>query len=290
MKKNSAFIFGFVFVFGAVAPAVFAQTTPPNSSSGSGTSVNWSGYAATSGVYTAVSGTWNIPTPTVSANTPISADATWVGIGGVTGTDLIQAGTENVIQNGALSVEAWVETLPNYQQIIPLSVRDGDSVDVSLSEQSAGQWLLIFTDNTTGQNYTQTITYDSSLSSAEWIEEMPASISGRGGTSFVPLDNFGSAQFTNAGATKDGVATTIFGAGANPITMMINGVALATPSALSADGASFSVSRSNVTVTSSQQPIIQRQGRGFRRSGVGLSGYSRSSRTAGRLFFRRMGW
>src|SRR5438067_6974472 len=49
------------------------------------TSQNWSGYAATGGTFTSVSGTWIVPSVSV---TTAGADATWVGIGGATSTDL----------------------------------------------------------------------------------------------------------------------------------------------------------------------------------------------------------
>ncbi len=57
---------------------------------GQNTSHNWSGYAAKSGTYTGVTGTWTVPVPGIN-RTP-GVGATWVGIGGVTSHDLIQAG------------------------------------------------------------------------------------------------------------------------------------------------------------------------------------------------------
>ena len=56
------------------------------------TSRNWSGYAATGGKFTSVTGTWTVPQSNGSAN--FGSDATWVGIGGVNTRDLIQAGTQ----------------------------------------------------------------------------------------------------------------------------------------------------------------------------------------------------
>jgi hypothetical protein len=285
-EKISIFVLGLFFLSATGAQAVLADNSSAiNSELTSNTSENWAGYvsAQNGAIYTAVSGSWNIPTPSVTTNTPVSTDATWVGVGGVTGTDLIQSGTQAVVQNGVVTYEAWIETLPNYQQIIPLTVRGGDSVAVSLKELSVGQWSLSFSDNTTGQNYQETLNYNSSLSSAEWIEEMPAGVSGQNGTYFLPLDNFGTVNFTSANATINGETENIAEVGAGQLTMVSGGQALATPSAISSDGGSFSVTRSNVAVNASmpQIPTIQRQGRGFRRNGAPVQGYSHTTKTTG---------
>jgi hypothetical protein len=291
-KKISLFTLVIVFLSSISAGNAFADTTVQNSGLTSNSSLNWAGYVSTGNVYTAVNGTWNIPVPTVPAtNASMTSDATWVGIGGVTGGDLIQTGTQAVIQNGQIIYQAWVETLPNYQQIIPVTVHGGDSVTASLNEQSSNQWLISFTDNTTNQNYQQVIDYTSSQSSAEWIEEMPADVSSRGRTSFLPLDNFGSVQFTNGNTTFNGNQTTIVGSGAQPLTMVFNNNTLATPSSLSSDGGGFSVTRSNTVISnnlpSPSQSNTPTQGRGWR-TGVGIQGYTRPSRTNNRSYTRRI--
>ena len=76
-------------------------------------STNWSGYAALSGKFTAVSGSWIVPV--VSGTSGVStADATWVGIGGVSANDLIQTGTTNNVDSaGTVSTYAFYELLPN---------------------------------------------------------------------------------------------------------------------------------------------------------------------------------
>ena len=76
----------------------------------------------------------------------------------------------------------------------------------------------------------------------DWVEEAPSS--GRGGV--LPLDNFGTIQFSAGSAVKDGQPVTIAGAGARAITMIgSNDQALAVPSALSEDGTSFSIARTD---------------------------------------------
>src|SRR5580704_493414 len=97
---------------------------------GSNTSSNWAGYVANSSDYRGVGATWSVPTATNVAPSGISADATWVGIGGLTSNDLIQAGTQIVTDNGSVEYEAWYETLPNAQEMVPFTVHAGDSVSV----------------------------------------------------------------------------------------------------------------------------------------------------------------
>src|SRR6266540_1976205 len=120
-----------------------SSTTPARVSD---TSSNWSGYVASGGTYTSVTGTWIVPQ--VGATTT-GADATWVGIGGVSGTDLIQAGTQATVAGGSVSYEAWIEMLPDSSRTVSLSVAPGDSVTVTITEQSTGNWLIVMVNNTT---------------------------------------------------------------------------------------------------------------------------------------------
>jgi hypothetical protein len=187
-------------------------------------------------LFTAVRGTWTVPT--VSA-TGTGVDATWAGIGGAKTTDLIQAGTQAVVDNGVVQYSAWIETLPQASQTVPLTVNAGDTITVSITEQSSNVWNISIVDATSGGTCSGTVTYASSGSSAEWIEEAPSS--GRG---VVLLDRFGTVQFTNASAVDNQQTVTAAAAGATPVTMINgSGVQLAAPSAFGAGGASFSVTR-----------------------------------------------
>jgi Peptidase A4 family len=217
------------------------QTQPFPYPDNQNTSHNWSGYAATGGTYTSVTGTWTVPQ--FSANGPAGIDAAWVGIGGVRTRDLIQAGTQQTVSgSGRTQYEAWIEMLPSSSRPVPLQVHAGDLVTVSISEQATNQWLIHFTNNTTGQEYQTTQQYRSSHSSAEWVEEAPSG--GRGG--ILPLDNFGTVQFSSGSAVKDGQSVSIAATGAKAITMIsTNSQPLAVPSALGDDGSSFSVARTD---------------------------------------------
>jgi hypothetical protein len=206
---------------------------------GQGTSSNWAGYAARGGHFTSVSGTWTVPL--MALDGPFGADAAWVGIGGLRTRDLIQAGTQQFVTgSGSVTYQAWFEKLPDYSHPVPLTVLPGHTVSVSIDLQAPDEWLFTFRNQTTGQMLLKYETYTSSHSSAEWIEEAPYARRRQ-----LPLAQFGTVSFTEASAVRDGVALTVADLGARAISLVdSNRRALAVPSPLGADGASFSVQRS----------------------------------------------
>lgn len=225
----------------------------------SNTSTNWSGYAATGGTFTSVNGTWTVPQFN-AFDASFGVDAAWVGIGGVGSSDLIQAGTQETIAgSGHTEYQAWVETLPQASRPVPLGVHPGDSVSVSIDETGSDTWLIHFINNTTTQAYDETVRYASSYSSAEWVEEAPSA--SRGGV--LPLANFGTIDFSNAAAVKNGQTVSIAQASATPITMINNNKQpLAVPSALGTDGSSFTVARTDAspglaTTPGGRQPRVR---------------------------------
>ncbi len=252
--------------------AAFAQTSRTSAgdaapafvaAQGADASLNWAGYVANKkgSTYTSVSATWTVPKISTASTTGNSADATWVGIGGVSSDDLIQAGTQALVNNNRVTYQAWYELLPDYQTPIALAVHAGDSVSVSIHEVSANNWEVIFINNTTGQKYQKTFSYESARSSAEWIQEMPVGGSSRH-LSYIPLDDFGSVTFVGANAVVDGVAHLLGDLEATPLTMLgTRSQTLAVPSKLHADGSSFSVARtqgnnfSSTVRTRSAHPI-----------------------------------
>ena len=194
-------------------------------------SLNWSGYEMQGASYSGVEASWTLPT-SVTPTSSVSANAEWIGIGGMGSHDLIQAGTMATFNNGQLSYTAWAETLPAAAQPLSIGVKEGDSVSVSLKETSSNMWEIKFKNNTTGEEINQNIPYTSSHSSAEWIEELPIipstsafSHTSAGLTGGLPtmadssatLSNFNTVHFTSATATgnnstyglSDGKATTI---------------------------------------------------------------------------------
>jgi peptidase A4-like protein len=227
---------------GATSPET--PVAPADAATGQTPSRNWSGYVASGGTFTAVSGMWTVPN--VSAGTS-GMDATWIGIGGVDATDLIQAGTQATVESGQVVYSAIWETLPQAAQFVPLTIKAGDQMSVSITQQDSGAWQISIKDATSGQSWAKSVTYSSSLSSAEWIEEAPAT----GRFTILPLDSFGSVTFSSATTVENGQTRTIAQANAEPITMNNGtGQALAQASNIDASGTSFTVIRTSVAAGS----------------------------------------
>lgn len=263
-KKYASILSGLAVGFAVIMPVFSAPTALAQTVE---SSRNWAGYVAQSGPYTSVSGSWIVPT--VSAVGSTSADAEWVGIGGVTTTDLIQSGTQAIIDsNGQITYQAWVETLPQISQPIPITVKPSDSVSVSITQTAANQWQIIFNDLTSIQTFQTTLSYASSQSSAEWIVEAPAV---RGG--FLPLDNFGAISFSGGSTTINGQTQTIAQSGAAIINMLNNSQQdLANVSPLDASDQSFTVSRTSAAASPPTGRYLISRGRTFRRGGNSQSG------------------
>jgi hypothetical protein len=173
------------------------------------------------------------------------ADAAWVGIGGLTSHDLIQAGTQAVVTRHGVEYQAWYEMLPDVSTPVDLAVSPGDSITTSITETGLHKWRIVIHNNTTGGEYSDTFEYDSSHSSAEWIEERVSALDG----SFYPLNDFGSITFESALAQVDGEFKTLSQLGAKPVTMTNGtGQVLAATSELDAEG-NFTVHRSSQNVT-----------------------------------------
>jgi hypothetical protein len=266
-KRKAILSTALLLISTVIAIAVSAHESPQfivNSGSSIDKSSNWAGYVTSGGTYTSISGSWLIPQ--ISNPTADTADSSWIGIGGVTSRDLIQTGTQAVVNAaGQVSYQAWYEMLPRGSVPISVSVNPGDSITASITQQQNNQWSISLRDNTNGQNFQKTVTYSSSLSSAEWIEEM---LSARR-RSFIPLDNFGTIQFSDASTVKNGTTMNLAQAGAEEITMMNGRQVLATPSTISSDGATFAVTRTSVTSTPSIRHSFGRRG-WHRYVGIGM--------------------
>ena len=215
-----------------------SPTLPP--ATGGYQSTNWSGYLAATSSYTAVSGSWTVDTVTGNGSST-SADAEWIGIGGVLDQDLIQIGTSNIVSaSGHVTTSAFYELLPAVSTTITtLPVNPGDSMSASIIQTSTGVWTMTITDNTSGQSYNKQVSYSSSLSSAEWIEEEPSYANGN----LIPLTPFSGVSFTHCQATASAGSQTLSQLFAQPITLVSSSghTALATPSVLASNGTDFNV-------------------------------------------------
>lgn len=195
---------------------------------------NWAGYVAEGGGYSAVSGSWTIPAAAGAAG---AGDAAWVGIGGMRGGDLIQAGTRADVSAGGSSYEAWYDLLPAAATPIAMTVAPGDRMRAAIAELAPGRWRIELDDESRGERFSTELAYDSSGSSAEWIEEAPQ----RAGVD-LPLDDFSAIAFSGASATRAGDAKTPAALGAARVSLVdASGALLAAPGR--AQGGSFTIAR-----------------------------------------------
>jgi len=219
-------------------------------------SLNWSGYADTGGTFTGVSGTWTIPNVSTSTDA-YGVDATWVGIGGVLKKDLIQAGTQTITApDGTVEYQVWYEMLPAISKTVALAVKPGDSVTTTITKGTGNNWTIAIIDNTTKKSFTKSVAYASSLTSAEWVEEMPLT-----NIPSVMLDNFGTIKFTSGWVIENGTKNTLYTTGAQNIVMKnIFGQNVATTSPVTSDN-SFTITRTDAASTSPSM-IFRFSGRG----------------------------
>jgi hypothetical protein len=210
---------------------------------GTTSSLNWSGYAVTSGGITGVSSTFVVPS---AGLLPPGFAATWTGIGGYSTTDLIQAGVEEQSLPSAPLLGpqyyAWYELLPATETPIAncsgdsnCTVAPGDQVSVTISQVSAGSWHIAMNDGSKW-SWSTTVGYQSSGSSAEWILEAPTLVVAQTTVAPVGTVHFGPTSTFTAGGTTETIAQ------GSP-TMIDMGLGVgpneATPSALASDGQSF---------------------------------------------------
>lgn len=208
-----------------------------------GTSLNWAGYALETSLtnpknyaVSDVQGSWIVPT-VICDPAKNTYSAVWLGIDGYSDNSVEQTGTSQDCINGQPRYSAWYEMYPKPSFRANVVVRPGDSISARVQyNPSSRKFVLMLTNNTTGQSFTTSQKSNALRQSAEWIAEAPWS----GGV--LPLANFGSVTFTNAQATLNGVTGPISNWPYDAITMTDStGSAKATPSALSNGGTSFSV-------------------------------------------------
>jgi len=182
----------------------------------------WSGYAVTSAApYTSASGTFQVPEiKNDGASGQIEWIAQWVGIGGYFDATLVQLGIFGMVSpSGSTYYYPWYELIPAGSVPVPHPVMAGDIITASLqcvTECSPNQvqtWQLTMADETAGWSWMQTVQYQSSMVSAEWILEAPW-LNGE-----LPLADFAQAAFANIEAN-----------GLNPnVSIAANGIQMSDP-------------------------------------------------------------
>jgi Peptidase A4 family len=240
---------------GVTLPASAAAGTPRQQRSS-----NWAGYADTAASpLTAVSGDWVQPVATCNEPFP-TYSAFWVGLGGFKRSSQVleQMGTDaDCTATGNVSAYAWYELVPAPPVTIKMRIhrRDQLSAHVTVRGRSV---VLQLRNLTTHSSFTKTLGASSpDTSSAEWIAEAPSECVTADRCQTLPLTDFATARFSASTATTRGRSGSIddkrfttteltlasgapaFGPGA---VSPDGGAGLASPSALSSNGRSFSVS------------------------------------------------
>ncbi|HTX30713.1 MAG TPA: G1 family glutamic endopeptidase [Solirubrobacteraceae bacterium] len=177
-------------------------------------SSNWFGYDAGAlergTLFNSISADWTVPTVSQHAGGQAADSSTWIGIGGgcltagctLTDATLIQTGTEqDVDASGHTSYSAWWELVPATGITISnFNVSPGDHIHASIAEvvPDSDVWTITLSDTTKGENFSTTVPYSSTHSTAEWIDETPVTIA-PDGVGEASLPNLSQTEFTNAG-------------------------------------------------------------------------------------------
>ena len=279
-------------IVGASAGSASAATSAASES----VSQNWAGYVVggqdSSTQFSNVSGSWVQPTSQCSGGQDYSAF--WVGIGGSGqsssyadsgSTSLEQIGTQGDCTGNGTDYNAWYEMVPAGPVQINMTVHPGDHMSGSVAV-SGSNVTVSLTDHTTGQSFSKTLQENNpDTSSAEWIAEAPSQCDGSGNCTPLPLSDFGTVDFSNSTATANGHTGTISDSNwsAQAVALGADGsydvgygssqnTAGATPSSLSTDGSSFSVSWNQNGAGSTTSPTSGSTG-GYGDGGYGGGGY-----------------
>jgi hypothetical protein len=257
----------------SVAAAALLLLPAASANAATSISSNWSGYVvtpSTSGTkYKTVSGSWVVPQGDCSSGA--GYEATWVGIGGYKSRSqaLEQTGTEfDCAADGTAKYSAWYELVPAPGKDLKMTVKPGDTIDVAVTV-NAKRVTILLRNRTHKATFKKTFTMSSPLpdvSTAEWIQEAPSACNSAGQCAQLPIDNFGTVSFLRASATTArGHKGTISDPGWSPTTIQLSpaggarrfvaaSTGGATPSSLSGDGSSFSVSYSPSPPSSDPTP------------------------------------
>ena len=268
-------------------------------------SSNWAGYVVggsdSNTQFSNVSGSWVQPASKCTSGQDYAAF--WVGVGGDDGqssssssfgqsslgdgssTSLEQIGTQGDCAGNGTEYYAWYELVPAAPVQLNLSIHPGDHITASVGV-SGSSTSFSLKDETTGQSFTKTVqSPNPDTSSAEWVAEAPSQCDGSGNCTPLPLSDFGKVDFTNATATANGHTGTISDPSwtAQPIALGSDGTydvgygssqntAGASPSSLSSDGSSFSVTWQQSGAGSSSSQTSGSSG-GSGDGGYGAGGY-----------------
>ncbi len=131
----------------------------------------WSGYVVPNSGFNYVSGDWDVPCYSGTNNSQRAIE--WVGIGGVSGNNLWQAGTES---DHAEGYRFWYEDYPTQSMIYAgpaVGCNQAVNVEVDYSYNVGGKAYVWMYNYYNGQYYSATKSFVPDRSTAEWIVERP---------------------------------------------------------------------------------------------------------------------
>lgn len=210
---------------------------------------NWSGEVQLGTGLTSVAGNWTVPS--LVASTSLQFAATWIGIGGFSGSTLIQTGTVEGTATGEVGYGAWVEILPTPSWTATLIttpggtpgflVSPGDAMHAAITEIGTNYWQITIEDVTAGWTYSHAFSYAVDANSAEWITERPTLFTTTQRTTVLAtLPNYGSTNFTQLSTSTGGAE--VAPSRLTPIRMVDDGNVISAPgpvSSASSTGESF---------------------------------------------------
>jgi len=223
--------------------SILASQFAKNPQGESISSSSWAGYIVSKVTsakveVASISASWAVPTITASAGSSYSS--MWIGVGGQLEKTLIQVGTEQDVSDGQYMYYAWYELLPSFAvRLTAMTVSPGDvmAASISLSDSTTNRWSIKISDITTGQDFSTTVTYNSSRTSGEWIIERPMLSS-----KLTTLADFGSVTFKDCHLNANNISGSISKFYFSRMEMANSqNVELASVSTLAANGTSFTV-------------------------------------------------
>ena len=172
---------------GAIAGTTTTAPAPSSASFALTPTDRWAGYYEEPGEVTSARATWRVPHLSCSSETSLSS--TWVGVGGLDGSVLLQVGMFDNCIDGVAENGAFAEEYPGSTTSFQLLISAGDTVTASVA-LTAGTWEATLTDDTTGQQEKAAASGYAGGGSAEWFVEAY-------GQPSYPLTNFGAETFSD---------------------------------------------------------------------------------------------
>jgi hypothetical protein len=213
----------------------------------------WAGYAVTGSDFTYVQGSWIVHSVDCT-KTPNTDSSEWVGIDGWSSNTVEQTGTDADCNGTTPFYYVWYEFFPlNTVVITDVSIAPGDKFSASVTYDGDDEYTVAITNETTGQSFSKEVEFKGAggsgapkRNSAEWIEEMDGNK-----LSDFGVDPFGELYTKLSDGTDSATDSSVsgpiadFGNAVQESISTKNGTSgsedTAVPSALAADGASFTV-------------------------------------------------